>query len=107
MAKIKIFYFFIILVLLILFFGLFGTINDRIILLISDTTVQDLSASAIFHKILFALQALALLAIIFVIYKNGLPFKREGKKLTKKSISTILTISLIMIVFPYAVLMFL
>ncbi|GIN60955.1 hypothetical protein J27TS8_09480 [Robertmurraya siralis] len=109
MAKIKTFYrdFFIILILIILFFGLFGTINERVILLISNTTVQDLSASALFHKILFALQALALLAIIFVIYKNGLPIKREGKELTKKSMATILTVSFIFIVFPYAVLILL
>ncbi|WP_019155798.1 hypothetical protein [Robertmurraya massiliosenegalensis] len=107
MSKIKIFYreFFIILILLILFYGLFGTINDRFIQVISKSNPQELMAASLFHKLLFSGQALGMLGIIFIIYKNGLPIKRVGNKLTKKSFSTFLTISLVFIIIPYAVLL--
>lgn len=106
MSKIRIFYreFFIILALLILFFGLFGTINDRVVQLITNSSTEILLEKATFYKILFTVQATGLLASIYIIYRNGIPFKRKGKKLTKKAISILLTISFLLIFIPYAVL---
>lgn len=108
MSKITTFYreFFIILLLVVLFFGLFGTLNDRIIQLITDSANNELMATSFFYKILFFVQALGLLGFILIAYKNGLPLKRKVKRLPKKTINIIILISAALILIPYVLLLF-
>lgn len=103
MSKITIFYreFFIILLLVVLFFGLFGTLNDRIIQLMTDSTSNKLMETSFFNKALFTIQALGLLGFVLIAYKNGLPFKRKGKRLSKKSMNIIIPTSAALILIPY------
>ncbi|TKC19518.1 hypothetical protein [Robertmurraya kyonggiensis] len=107
MSKITTFYreFFIILLLVVLFFGLFGTLNDRIIQLMTDSTSNKLMETSFFNKVLFAIQALGLLGIVLIAYKNGLPFKRKGTRLSKKAMNFIIPISASLILIPYVLLL--
>ncbi|MEQ2525527.1 hypothetical protein EKG37_11885 [Robertmurraya yapensis] len=108
MSKITTFYreFFIILLLVVLFFGLFGTLNDRIIQLITDSASNELMAKSFFYKSLFFIQALGLLGFILIAYKNGLPIKRKVKRLPKKTINIIILISSALILIPYVLMLF-
>ncbi|WP_449619870.1 hypothetical protein [Robertmurraya sp. Marseille-Q9965] len=107
MSKITTFYreFFIVLLLVVLFFGLFGTLNERIIQLITDSSSKKLLETSIFYKILFIIQALGLLGFLLIAYKNGLPLKRKVKRLSKKAISIIIPISAALILIPYVLLL--
>lgn len=110
MSKIATFYreFFIILILVVVFFGLFGTLNDRFIQLITDIANNKLLESSLLFQILLGFQGLGLLGFILIAYRNGIPLKsRRGNKLSKKVISIIVPISAALILIPYFVLLFL
>jgi hypothetical protein len=95
-----------ILILLVLFSAFFGTFNDRFIHLLSHQTIQELIEESSTFQYLFFTQFGAFLAVFTVLYLNKLQFigwlrRENGRKLSGKASSYILSVSCILLLLPF------
>ncbi|MFE8702705.1 hypothetical protein ACFYKX_19060 [Cytobacillus sp. FJAT-54145] len=110
MSRVTVFYieFFRVLLFLVLYFGLIGWINDRMIFTISASTIQQLMGISTSYFLLFSLQFIGFSMLAILIYKNRVQhlFKKEKTySFTRGTTTILLGISSVLIIVPYLVLL--